>query len=441
MSERDYRNTEEITIDLADLCKWLSRRWLTILTVCLAGAAAGGAVSCQNSKPASADSIREMLSAEETDNVEKIYDVYSAKQRQMEDAAKYIADSAILQMNSSSAPKIVSSYTITTDIPHVWEIYDSTALRDTDLLKIAETLDLKSPEYASEMVSVSGYSSENLVSTGTASTGIMTVKVYGYSKEEVQKINKIVSDRIDEVTKGLEKSNSGIVVEKQGAVYTEGYDRELSDLQQRAISAPSDLQNSLQTYRTSYIDKLSSTEKEYFNALCGIPPEAETSAKPAMLGGLIGLIIAFAAYTIEYLCKGVIRTADEVEQMLDTLVIGTIGEDADAYDLSVPMQQIHALAEASKNKKVFLQSDSETSVIADHLRKMMIKTDKTVQVNAGNALKDAESCQQLVDADVVIVCSAVGQTKKNMLEALQKMFATVHPKTEHIGGVVLLAER
>lgn len=441
MSEREYRNTEEITIDLADLCKWLSRRWLTILTVCLAGAAAGGAVSCQNSKPASADSMREMLSAEETDNVEKIYDVYSAKQRQMEDAAKYIADSAILQMNSSSAPKIVSSYTITTDIPHVWEIYDSTALRDTDLLKIAETLDLKSPEYASEMVSVSGYSSENLVSTGTASTGIMTVKVYGYSKEETQKINKIVSDRIDEVTKGLEKSNSGIVVEKQGSVYTDGYDRELSDLQQRAISAPSDLQNSLQTYRTSYIDKLSSTEKEYFNALCGISPEAETSAKPAMLGGLIGLIIAFAAYTVEYLCKGVIRTSDEVEQMLDTLVIGTIGKDADAYDLSVPMQQIHALAAASKNKKVFLQSDSETSAIADRLRKMMIKTDKTVQVNAGNALKDAESCQQLVDADVVIVCLAVGQTKKNTLEALQKMFATVHPKTEHIGGVVLLAER
>ena len=54
-------------------------------------------------------------------------------------------------------------------------------------------------------------------------------------------------------------------------------------------------------------------------------------------------------------------------------MIGTVGQDADAYDLSVPLQPIHALAAASKNKKVFLQSDSETSVIADHLRKMMIK--------------------------------------------------------------------
>ena len=82
-------------------------------------------------------------------------------------------------------------------------------------------------------------------------------------------------------------------------------------------------------------------------------------------------------------------------------MIGTVGQDADAYDLSVPLQQIHALAAASKNKKVFLQSDSETSVIADHLRKMMIKIDKTVQVNAGNALKDAESCQQLVEAKLM----------------------------------------
>ena len=71
---------------------------------------------------------------------------------------------------------------------------------------------------------------------------------------------------------------------------------------------------------------------------------------------------------------------------------------------------------------------------------MMIKIDKTVQVNAGNALKDAESCQQLVEADVVIACSAIGQTRKDKLEALQKMIATVHPKTEHIGGVILLAE-
>lgn len=440
MSERKYRNTDEITIDLADLCKWLSRRWLIILAVCLAGGAAGGAVSYYRSKPASIDSLREALSAEETSNVEKIYDVYSAKQRQMEDAATYIADSAILQMNSNAAPKIVSSYTITTDIPHVWEIYDSTVLRDTDLLKIAEILDLKSPEYASEMVSVSGYSSDNLISAGSASTGIMTVKVYGYSKEEAQKINKTVSDRIDEVTRDLEKSNSGIAVEKQGSVYTEGYDRELSDLQQKAISAPSDLQNSLQTYRASYVDKLSSEEKEYFDALCDIHTETETPAKPAILGGLIGLILACAAYTIEYLCAGVIRTADEAEQIFDTLVIGTVGQDADAYDLSVPLQQIHALAAASKNKKVFLQSDSETSVIADHLRKMMIKIDKTVQVNAGNALKDAESCQQLVEADVVIACSAIGQTRKDKLEALQKMIATVHPKTEHIGGVILLAE-
>lgn len=72
MSERKYRNTDEITIDLADLCKWLSRRWLIILAVCLAGGAAGGAVSYYRSKPASIDSLREALSAEETSNVEKI---------------------------------------------------------------------------------------------------------------------------------------------------------------------------------------------------------------------------------------------------------------------------------------------------------------------------------------------------------------------------------
>ena len=438
MSVQNYSREAETVIDLADLGRWISKRVLIIGAMCLAGAAAGGAYYSITTKPATEEALKASLSVDKVEEVAQIYGTYSAKRNQLESASDYLADSALLQVNAQAAPKITSTYTVTSNIPRVWELYASTALRDADLQSIADVLDLESPEYAPEMVEFSGYGAANTVlsDAGASSASVMTVTVYAYTEEEARAVEEIVSTRINNVTTALESSGADIVIAQQGAVYTEAYDADLAQLQQKALSAQSDIQNALQTYRTSYVDKLSSAELAYFNALDGILPSAGSSAKPIAVGTELGALIAICAYCAQYLCAGVIHTSDDAERITGALVIGRVKPDADSVALAVPTQEIIAIAAAQSGgvePRIFIQADAQGKEIAQKLA----QENSNVTVSAGNALNDAGACGDMLKAHTVIICASVGCTKSRDLEAVKRMLVSAG---QDIAGVVLIEE-
>ena len=437
MSAQNYSREAETVIDLADLGRWIYKRILIISAMCLAGAVAGGAYYSITTKPATEEALKASLSADEVEEVAQIYGTYSAKRNQFESASDYLADSALLQVNAQAAPKITSTYTVTSTIPRVWELYASTALCNSDLQSIADALDLESPEYAPEMVAFSGYGADNTVlsDAGASSASVMTVTVYAYTEEKARAVEEIVSTRINNVTAALESSGADIVIAQQGAVYTEAYDAGLAQLQQKALSAQSDMQNALQTYRTSYVDTLSSAELAYFNALDGILPSAGSSAKPIAIGAVLGALIAICAYCAQYLCAGVIRTGDETERITGALVIGRVKPDADSTALAVPAQEIIAIAcvQASAEPRIFIQADAHGKEIAQKLA----HENSSVTMSAGDALADAGACGNMLNAHIVIVCASAGRTKSRDLEAVKRMLVSAG---RDIAGIVLIEE-
>lgn len=437
MSVQNYSREAETVIDLADLGRWISKRVLIISAMCLAGAAAGGAYYSITAKPATEEALKASLIADEVEEIAQIYGTYSAKRNQLKSASDYLADSALLQVNAQAAPKITSTYTVTSTIPRIWKLYASTALRNADLQSIADALDLKSPEYAPEMVAFSGYGAGNTVlsDAGAPSASVMTVTVYAYTEEEAHAVEEIVSTRINNVTAALESSGADIVIAQQGAVYTEAYDAGLTQLQQKALSAQSDMQNALQTYRTSYVDKLSRAELAYFNALDGILPSAGPSAKPIAIGAVLGALIAICAYCAQYLCAGVIRTSDEAERITGVLVIGCVKPDADSIALAVPAQEIIAIAGAQVGvePRTFIQADAHGKEIAQKLA----QENSSVTMSAGDALADAGACGNMLKAHTVIICASVGHTKARDLEAVKRMLVSTG---KDIAGIVLIEE-
>lgn len=424
MSERYMAQPrrDETVIDLGDLCQWMVKRLPMIITVGLAGAAAGGAYAFRTDVPVSEASLKAKLTEQEADDVDQIYRMYAAKQQELEQASDYISDSAIMQVNAQAAPEITTAYTITTDIPKVWELYESTALSDADLQKIASALSLESPEYASEMVSFSGYAADSVMSAGESSASVMTVTVYGYSEEDARAVADIVATRVNKVTDELVSSGADVTISSQGSVYTEAYDAGLAARQQKAMSAPADVQGVLQTYRTTYVEKMTADQQAYFNVLDGVVPEESSAAKPVAIGAVLGLLIAIAVYCVEYLCAGVVRTVDDVEQVLGAPIIGHVKPDADAFDLAVPVQEIQTLAARAKDPAVFIQADRFCKPVGNHMVQMMRKTGAK-SVASSDALHDAEACKTLLNSGSIIVCVALGHTKVKDLELLTKMLA------------------
>lgn len=425
---------DEYVIDLGDLLHFLFKRILIIGAVALAGAIAGGAYAYRSAAPASAEALKAALSDTDAQDVERMYGVYSAKQDQLASASEYIADSALMKLNAQSAPTVTSEYVITSSIPHVWELYASTALRDNELQEIADALDLAAPQYAPEMVTFSGYTPESVLTDGAETVSIMTVKARGYTREQAERISEIAAKRIDEVTDALQASGADIAVTAQDGVYTNVYDADAAKAQQTALTTLADLQNAQQTYRTSNIDRLGADEKAYFNALDGNLPAAHSSVKLIAIGALIGLLGAGFAYALVYLCAGVIRTEDEAEGMLGTRVISKAKRNADAHDMSVAITQICVMAKNSSGG-VFVQSDSagahSAEVIAQNL------SASGIRAHTGDALNDADACAALLEADRIIACAVSGRTKKRELSALMNIAQTAGKR---IDGIVLLSE-
>lgn len=174
--------SDEYVIDLGDLLHFLFKHILIIGAVALAGAAAGGAYAYRSAAPASAEALKAALSDSDAQNVAQMYGVYSAKRDQLASASEYIADSALMKINAQSAPTVTSEYVIASNVPRAWELYASTALRDSELQEIAAALDLAAPQYAPEMVTFSGYTPESVLTDGAESVSIMTVKARGYTQ-------------------------------------------------------------------------------------------------------------------------------------------------------------------------------------------------------------------------------------------------------------------
>lgn len=425
---------DEYVIDLGDLLYFLFKHILIIGAVALAGAIAGGAYAYRSAAPASAEALKAALSDHDAQDVERMYGVYSAKRDQLASASEYIADSALMKINAQSAPTVTSEYVITSSIPRVWELYASTALRDSELQEIADALNLAAPQYAPEMVTFSGYAPESVLTDGADSVSIMTVKARGYTQEQAERISEIAAKRIDEVTDALQASGADIAVTAQNGVYTNAYNDDIAQTQQTALATLTDLQNALQTYRTSNIDRLGADEKAYFNALDGNLPEAQSRAKPVAIGALIGLLGAGFAYALVYLCAGVIRTEDEAEGILGARVISKAKRNADAQDLSVAITQICAMAKNSSGG-VFVQSDSAGAQSAEVIAQNLSASG--IRAHTGDALNDADACAALLEADRIIACAVLGRTKKCELSALMNMAQTAGKR---IDGIVLLSE-
>ena len=425
---------DEKVIDLADLGKWLLKRWAVICATGAAGAALGGAVSYSRSVPVTEESLKAKLTSAEVNEVESVKQMRDAKQKQLDATVEYVADSAIMRMDAKNADEVSASYVITTDIPQVWEIYAGTALGDAEYQQIANTLKLESSVYASEMVSFDGCSADVLADVSMPSTSVMTVKTYGYTKAEAEAVQKIVSDRIPEVTQSMQDAGADVSLIPQGPVYTSGYDADLAEHQQKALTAVDNLRTDLQTYETSTVDALSADERAYLNALNGVLPSSGASAKPIAIGLILGLLAAVCAYCVEYLCAGVVRTADEAEQILGAITLGDVRRDADPYELSVPVQEINVLAEKAGGK-VFIQRSEANGKITQQIKKMRSVSNAEYQTAAADAMIDADACRELLKSDCIIACVDIGHTTLKGLTALSRMTQIAGKK---ICGIVIV---
>ena len=435
-----YQDCEiEREIDIKDLCSSLLNKWKQILigTVVICVLVLGlGLVKNKKSSTTTSTDIKSSLTDEEISNAEKAYAIYTQAIGTRDALFLEINNSALQQIDISTAVGITSTYLFDTDISDL-SVYFKTinVFTDDEKDKIIEACGLnKDTINLSDLVTVDfGTNEKNVESSSKVA---MTVSIYGNSEDACKTIEDIVDEHIrskaEVINMNWQKIESLNDVDSYNLSCSQvELSKQLEEINTRItnLASPSYLNEN----ELSYYQSLVSDEEE------GTDTTVTTSSfswkKYGVVGVAGGLFIMCFIYAMMYVMSNKVHATDDFKAYgVDS--VGTldyskddIGKEMWLVSSIISFMKLHELTKLYisldyKNDKI----DNTLNTFTSELKKQGIET------VIGNPLTESESFNSLMSSEAVVLFETAEQSK---YDSVGKIIDLAKRQNIHLVGSII----
>ena len=433
----------EREIDVKNLLKSVLKKWKQILTgaivVCVL-VCAYGYVKAKKAIKVDTDP-KSSLTKEEIDDVNVAYATYTQASTTRDIIISKVRNSALSQIDPTSAVGLMSSYVIESDIDNIFAYYQSINVFSEEEQKeiIAACKFNEDTMNVNDLVSINGREQQvtSKVSVDSKLKTAITVSVYSNSEESCKLIASILEKHIADKSSATQSSYTKIdTVESIDTDFIANKQEELSD----QIDSINNKISSLES--PSY---LSEEELPYYQYLISNSgkkakkemPVLEFNAKKYIAVGLVGGAFAVCvAYALLYILSGKVHETEEFNGYgIDSL--GTI-KNHNQEEIKMVVSNVVSYMKLHELKKLFIFTDckeNETQEVINNVVGILQK--ENISVEFGNPLVSNDDFNKIVSSNSILLLETA---EKSLYENVVKINMLAKRQQIDISGSVVICE-
>jgi len=487
--------SEEITLDIKDLCYRILLKWKTIIAMCLIFAILGGLAGIAKDYKAVWDYnnedkegkleedredlllLRDALTERQLMEANEAIAAYDQLHEKYEDVQRYRTNSVLMQIEPNAVPVFTIRYQIDThykvEYPvidkkdyssDIINIYSAYIISDEVIDKIAADGVNISKEYLREIISVAG-------NTGD----IFTVEIVGKDEAMCRSIAASIEKAVEDKTPELKKEYDNFDFKWLGDNYAVKARTDILSSQQSQLNTA----NSLRSGWMGLVSNMTEDQKKYYQAyldykqdkalltateekivddeLAAEAPEVDYfQLKFILIGFIFGAMLVCGWVVLFYVLKPVIRVNENITEAYKIPLLGNVwlkddkrgnaeqkltrlffGNECDIeYEKRIEMIATGILIQMKKAdlKSLYITGTAKgTEEVIKLLKKHL---SKNLEVAAGDSVcYDPASLEALSQREAVVFVERIGVSR---YDELSHQFEVVsRSKTEILGAIVV----
>ena len=465
MGNNSKAASRQFEIDLVDFLAQLLYKWKYIVIFLVAGVLLGAVLCNYVSKNTESrmitqedvDAAKSVLSIDQCEQVEYLYTQYLSYKQYRKATQEYtlstLYDSGTY--NDSIIKYIL--YSVKSDIVNVNQCFIRMALGVAQYENIAEIIfndrtqvdDLYRRIAIEDLTTVSGNADTNIVMLSNdgeePNNNLLQIRIVADTEQQADAVGEIIEGAFEEELQKLKAIDSKIELIKVGSQYSSNVANFMQNRQALAMTNLNYANNALISLDTSYIEKLTSAERKYYNILKAydeqeIAPIIKPSLKKyVIIGALFGIILAFCWFFAAYVLDGKIKTVREITDRLgveDPYLIyqkkagihlfGGIArklKDADLSDQAIRQNMVSSdlsiKMKKQAHKSIYIVNDGLNSFekqVSEVILKKLKESLNTEEVIIGNPLIDPDELHRFSQCDSVVIIAQLKETKQSVVK-------------------------
>lgn len=377
------------TIDISGYLKRLKNNFKIIVIIILAGVVVGSVFSVVSGNAITSEEKTYQKNQEKLKNAEAaltnndIKDVnasfqsYQSLDKQKKTLQKFVKNSIYLNLDDSTAKAEKIVYTITNNnksnsiLNSYIELINDDDLyadinkrlnKDISSANLAQLIDIEKGDTSSNKSSVN-------VITDEATSGTLTITVYGQNQTQCDAISTAIKSKVSEVTSNLKNTYGNFVLDLTGETSIPVLSNEINESKQNYNTQLYSIMNSM----NSLISSLSDNEKTYFNALKQISGVTVKKSKAkwsyskiivyAFLMAFLFILCYIILTALRYISDGKVHTSKEFKSLFNTNIIYQLNSDS-KQDLVALSNELSYIGKEVENGKVGIVSSLGENYVA-----------------------------------------------------------------------------
>lgn len=493
-------NEEGVQIDLMTLLHYILRKWRSIIVVMLIVAVAANLYSVKKSMSVVAsvsaaeevdiekqiENAKEELTADELEQVERVYSMYEYNSQLYQENKEYLAKSVLMQLNPNEIPTVMLNYQFKKDqadeeLSNIFTMYENALLDEDTCTAIIQVF---GEEYANtsvrELISVTdtenGQNSDIIKLQKDKNSGILSIQIYASSEEQCEQVAEIVKKRVLEYTEQLQQIFGNYTVNAISEQYYISSDSDLNMQKSDVVNVV----NEVCTVIKNITSGLSEKQIGYFNLLTKdcedqtlVKEDTQETAnmtanvqyismKYVLIGLLAGMFLAVCWYAVIYIMTQTVKDVDEMKIITNLPVFGTVlrsneNGKRNIVDRWIDSWFVHdkksennellltrishevAMLAGQKDKKCLLiacsGNDQNVKKQADSLVEKLRELGMNVTSTASLVSDNTEVLKQLESADSAVFVEQLMKSERNQIREAVELCRRC--RVEVLGSVIV----
>lgn len=454
-------STQEETreLNLRDMLATLLLCWKTILICFLAGIAIFALMTMSSSSNATTGQVapeeaivsaRQAIGEERAQSVERLYERVKFYTNYIDSIEKeykgFVGYNA--QDTSEDLTVLEGYFYVSSEIDNIGSFLSASLLNEEDYDALRSLSHVSSEAEIYERVQFPAFTTATSVEvneTDNSRQYVLPVILYGSTEEQCEDMFKVVEHAIEREAAALRKVDPELRLETICSRFT-GDARALLRTQQDIIwKRYTDVDWRL-TDQKGKVNALISTEKAFYDLLIqqdGVEQNSVeqssggVSKKGLAIGGLLGLFVGIVIVFWTYLFDGRIKTADELEHTLHTMVLNRVNikgkknlfgklaaglMDVNSIDPNVKSGMIAAdlrvMMEKNGKKRAYLicsEEDKNAAAVAEQVKMRLQEKFPEANIAVGNPLSSIEELERIGEAELSVAFVELKKSRRNVL--------------------------
>lgn len=442
--ERYY--SDEIEIDLVDLCKVFLSKWKLICIGALCGLFI--ALGLTAAKPVASaptkEQMMESLTDAERNNVEDLYQYYYVMNRRIDVLRTLLYSDQInsLELNEDDRVMKRTYYAVNSSFSGMNYVASETMLDSGNYAELSNILygDGSHVAEVSQRVTLKCITDTERQSpthdygdssdTGTANE-VMILTVVGPDKERVEQSSSYVEQIISGKRYAVDDLEMAVNIHKIDSQYSEDQNAIVQALYTSFDTLSQSLYNAeyqLNYIQTNYISKLSGNSKTYYSLLDGeiLTAASKNYKRNGFLGLILGILAVCGWFAVKYVLDGKVKTASELSWLLkgDKPYELSTKSNSDSTDSSRELVAEDIVIRLKQNDKKKLFITANEHIISNPLVQETIASVKEKfngGIEVGNPCTSANDMRVLSESDAVVMVVPLKQETRKTVNQIEQI--------------------